>query len=924
MRSQTRELVFVSENVTDYEQLIADLQQTDSNRIFEVVVLDSDQDGIEQVSEILSARHDLAAVHFITHGTDGQINLGGTWLDSETLQQNSDAVAAWGNALTESGDILFYGCNIAAESDGHSLLKRIASLTGADVAASEDLTGSADRGADWVLEYETGVIETQVAPSEYGQKSWEGLLAEPTLTWNTFLGGSGNDTLGNLGNNIAVDGSGNVYVTGNSSATWGTPVQAFGGGTRDAFVAKFDSSGNLIWNTFLGGTGNESGHGICVDGSGNVYVGGYGSATWGTPLQAFGGGANDAFVAKLASDGSLTWNSFLGGTGDDRGYSLALDGSGNVYVSGNSGATWGTPVEAFSGGTSEAFAAKLGNDGSLTWNSFLGSSGATDTAYAVTVDGNGNVYVSGNSGATWGTPVQAHGGGTDGFAAKLSDSGSLTWNTFLGTAGTDAANGVVVDASGDVYICGLSSATWGSPVRAFSGGANDAFTVRLSNSGTLTWNTFLGGASGDWGGGIAIDASGNVYVGGYSSATWGTPSLPYTASTDVFAAAVDTNGNLVWNAFLGGSGSDMFSPIAVSGGNVYVAGQSGATWGTPVQAFGGGTNDVFAAKIAVPPTNTAPVLDNSGFLTLTTITEDDIGNSGNLISEIIASDGGDRITDPDAGAVEGIAILALTSGNGTWEYNIGSGWTAVGAVSDTSSLLLRETDSLRFVPDGLNADTAFVTFAAWDQTSGTAGTKVDASSYGGTTAFSEAVETASITVTAVNDAPTVTTTGSALAYTENDPATVIDAGLTVSDPDNANLDSVIVRITGNFTSGQDVLAFTNQLGITGSWNAGTGILTLSGLTTVANYQAALRTVTYQNTSDNPNTAARTISFFANDGIDSGTAATRNINITADNDPPVITLPAGELNYTEGDGPVVIDATATASDSDSADFDTAAR
>ena len=117
---------------------------------------------------------------------------------------------------------------------------------------------------------------------------------------------------------------------------------------------------------------------------------------------------------------------------------------------------------------------------------------------------------------------------------------------------------------------------------------------------------------------------------------------------------------------------------------------------------------------------------------------------------------------------------------------------------------------------------------------------------------------------------------------------MIDAGLTVSDPDNANLDSVIVRITNNFTSGQDVLAFSNQLGITGSWNAGTGILTLSGSTTVANYQAALRTVTYQNTSDNPNTATRTISFFADDGIDSGTAATRNINITAVNDDPINT------------------------------------
>ncbi|MDJ0784048.1 MAG: DUF2341 domain-containing protein, partial [Desulfosarcinaceae bacterium] len=168
----------------------------------------------------------------------------------------------------------------------------------------------------------------------------------------------------------------------------------------------------------------------------------------------------------------------------------------------------------------------------------------------------------------------------------------------------------------------------------------------------------------------------------------------------------------------------------------------------------GSTETVTSTQTAgITGINDAPVLDNSGFLTLTTITEDDTSNNGNLVSEIIASDGGDRITDADAGALEGIAIYNLSSGNGSWEYNIGSGWNPVGSVSVNSSLLLRATDRLRFVPDGQNADTAFVTFSAWDQTSGTAGTKVDTSSYGGTTAFSELVETAAISVSAVNDAP---------------------------------------------------------------------------------------------------------------------------------------------------------------------------
>ena len=162
LRKQRLELVIVNEDVADYKQLIADLQASDDNRIIEVVVLESDRDGIEQVSEILAERSNLAAVHFITHGSEGQINLGNSRLTSTTLAENSDAVAGWGKALTETGDILFYGCNIAADSDGQTLLNNIAELTGAEVAASDDLTGNEALGGDWDLEYKTGAIEAQV------------------------------------------------------------------------------------------------------------------------------------------------------------------------------------------------------------------------------------------------------------------------------------------------------------------------------------------------------------------------------------------------------------------------------------------------------------------------------------------------------------------------------------------------------------------------------------------------------------------------------------------------------------------------------------------------------------------------------------------------------------------------------------------
>src|SRR5204863_25323 len=151
----------------------------------------------------------------------------------------------------------------------------------------------------------------------------------------------------------------------------------------------------------------------------------------------------------------------------------------------------------------------------------------------------------------------------------------------------------------------------------------------------------------------------------------------------------------------------------------------------------------------VTDVNDAPVL--SGANDFTTITEDQTNNSGDLVSTLIAG----QVSDVDTGAFTGIAVTDLNSGNGTWQYstNGGTTWTNVGAVSDTSALLLRSTDGLRFVPDGLNGTTGSVAFRAWDQTSGTAGTTVDASVNGGTTAFSTATATSSITVTDLNDAP---------------------------------------------------------------------------------------------------------------------------------------------------------------------------
>src|SRR5581483_8091461 len=182
------------------------------------------------------------------------------------------------------------------------------------------------------------------------------------------------------------------------------------------------------------------------------------------------------------------------------------------------------------------------------------------------------------------------------------------------------------------------------------------------------------------------------------------------------------------------------------------------------------------------------------------------------------------------------------------------------------------------------------------------------------------VATRTITVTAVNDPPVLAgIETNALVYTENDPATVITATITTSDPDNTTLTGATIAIAANYVSGEDILGFTNQSGITGNFDGGTGVLTLSGAATLANYQNALQTIRYQNTSDNPTTLTRTVTFQVNDGSANNFLSniiTRNIAITAVNDPPVLAgIEGTALAYTENDPATPITVTLTTADVD---------
>jgi hypothetical protein len=418
------------------------------------------------------------------------------------------------------------------------------------------------------------------------------LFIDPTLTWNTFLGGAGTDEAFGL----ALDATGNVYVGGYSTATWGAPLQPFSGGV-DAFVAKLDSSGNLLWNTFLGGSGVDEIYGLAADATGNIFVTGYSTATWGSPVLAFGGGTA-TLVAKLDSTGTVIWNTFLGG-GFSFGRAVAVDAMGNVYLTGHSGGSWGSPIRAFIGGPFDAFAAKLDFNGNLIWNTFLGGGGA-DYGNSVAADMSGNIIVGGNSETGWGSPLQPYAGGIAGFIAKLDATGTLTWNTFLGGGGNDSVEALALDGGANIYISGNSASTWGSPINAHTALGEDALAAKLDSSGTLIWNTFVGGSA-TTAEGVAVDGSGNVYLSGFANEDWGSPSRAFSGIIDAFAAKLDPSGTLTWNTFLGGSSMDFGSKVAVeASGDVYVAGYSDANWGdSPVRAHSGGPFDAFVARVPV-------------------------------------------------------------------------------------------------------------------------------------------------------------------------------------------------------------------------------------------------------------------------------------------------------------------------------------
>ncbi len=218
-----RELVFIDTATPDYQTLVDDLSR--SGRALEIVLIEPDQNGIDLIGRTLARHQAITAVHLISHGQAGEMTLGNTTLNPAQLATHADTIAGWREALSNNADWLIYGCNLTATDEGERFIDEFARLTGADVAASDDLTGNAAKGGDWDLEYATGTIESQIAVSQAAQLSWNqvldissGLVGHWTLD-SDATDSSGNGNTGILAGDAAIDTSSSTNNVGPGKLT---------------------------------------------------------------------------------------------------------------------------------------------------------------------------------------------------------------------------------------------------------------------------------------------------------------------------------------------------------------------------------------------------------------------------------------------------------------------------------------------------------------------------------------------------------------------------------------------------------------------------------------------------------------------------------------------------------------------------------
>ncbi len=320
--------------------------------------------------------------------------------------------------------------------------------------------------------------------------------AGDALVYSQVLGGASTQ---DIVSDIAVDSSGNAYLTGKAGSVdfpTSNAIQPSRSGSNDAFVMKLNADGDaFVYSTYLGGSGAEQGYGIAADASGNAYIAGQTDSTDFTtvnPVQASNGGFSDLFIVKLSADGSTrTYSTYLGGSNIEIPAAIALNSAGNAFVTGK---LWSSDfptagaAPASSSGGEEAFAAALTPAGSaLVYSGYLGGS-SLDRGVGISIDPGGNAHIVGQTNSSDFPTADAYqdslsGSNYDGFYSVLGPDGSLVESTFIGAAGTDGATGVDARWGGAVYVTGRGNSsdfpTFNALQDTYGGGNTDAWVMKF-------------------------------------------------------------------------------------------------------------------------------------------------------------------------------------------------------------------------------------------------------------------------------------------------------------------------------------------------------------------------------------------------------------------------------------------------------------
>lgn len=396
------------------------------------------------------------------------------------------------------------------------------------------------------------------------------------LLWATYYGGTGPDE----GHGIAADRNNNVVVTGRTYSNSGIATtgayQTTLTASEDVFVVKFDSTGVRKWGTYYGGSYQDWGYGIATDASGNILITGNtysasGIATSGAydTINSFGVAT---FIAKFAPSGSILWATYYNGS---QGNAITTDKLNNVIVTGYAYATTGIASTGafqtvYGGGNGDAFVVKFDSTGTTRlWGTYYGIDGK-DWGYGITTDTNCNIVATGSTAsgtgmASSGAYQTIYGGGTssgtgDAFIIKFTPNGVRLWSTYYGGSGNEAGNAIATDASGSsICITGNTNtastlsimASAGAYQNTYGGGTTDAFVANFSSTGARTWGTYYGGSGIDWGYGIALDMSSNIFITGITGSSSGIShsgayqyTIGSTGGDDAFITAFSNTGVL--------------------------------------------------------------------------------------------------------------------------------------------------------------------------------------------------------------------------------------------------------------------------------------------------------------------------------------------------------------------------------------------